>query len=376
MVSTAILSVLFGFAAGVVGMLLIVVYFPSPHPSAYLFGEDLMFGRLVEQAPAQALVPLSVESAARTSVLFFRKHEPGAGPEFGTYVPSSAVGSGMVLTSDGWIISHESVFPESVRLSLGNYLAVADSRHFDIQEAIHDTFTGVVFLKVDESNLPVTSFGSGGTLEAGESVFMFDVEGGPRRFDVISYGDTPASDGGELIQSSERMQKVLRLSGAGDGIPEGSMVVNSRGEAIAIFGGPAAVGSYSVPLGYFSRHIGDVLKEKRFSRPYLGVRYIDLSRLIGIDDFGPRPRGALIADPAGAAPAVQRRSPAYDAGLREGDIILSVNEEEVSSNKAFPDLLAEYEPGTAVILKIRDSLGRRGGIDLEYPIEVTLGTVP
>lgn len=375
MISTAILSVLFGFAAGVVGMLLVVVYFPSPYPSAYLY-EDLMLDRLVKQAPIQALVPLSVESAARTSVLFFRKHGPGTGPESGTYVPSSAVGSGMVLTSDGWIISHESVFSESALSSLGGYLAIADSRHFDIQEAIHDTFTGIVFLKVDESNLPVTSFGSGGGLEAGESVFMFDVEGGPRRFDVISYGDIPVSDGGELVQSSERMQKVLRLSGIGDGIPEGSMVVNSRGEVIAIFGGPAAVGYYSVPLGHFSRHIGDVLKEKRFSRPYLGVHYIDLSRLIGIDDFGPRPRGALVADPAGVAPAVQRRSPAYDAGLREGDIILSVNEEDISSNKAFSDLLAEYEPGTAVILKIRDSLGRRGGIDLEYPIEVTLGTVP
>jgi S1-C subfamily serine protease len=276
-----------------------------------------------------------------------------------------------VLTSDGWLLSTDAVFTNAVRASLASYRVVVNLTAYPVTDVIVDPYSGVAFLKIDATNLPVTSYSDGADLQAGSQVFAFDVAGGPRSLDVIGYGARPEAAAGDLVRSSERIQRMVRLSGTDGAILSGSMVVDASGEAVAVFVDDDASGSTAVPFAAFSEQIGAVLRDRKAHRPYLGVRYVDTSRVRGVTGF--RNETLLAASPDGR-PAVQRRSPADDAGLRAGDRIVTVNGEQLGVQTALADLIADYAPGTVVRIGAWRPAASGGGADLD--VLVTLGEVP
>lgn len=361
-VSTVIVSVFFGLAAGVTGMLVVIAYVVP----ASMFGGGatmLVGGPVTDKRVDEAPLPAAV-AAERSAAVFFPEKSGVTGPLADAYVPSEAVGAGAVLTSDGWIMSHASavVRPKGAK----PLVALVGTKAYAVADVIRDPYSDVVFMKVEASNLPVTAFGEGRALQPGESAFSFDASGGLRRLGVVAYDDAPAADLAGLVRSSERMQKVLRLSGAGSVLP-GAMVLNREGEVVGILDGKSGDDAVAVPLEAVSRMIGGVLRDKRVARPYLGLRYVDLSRLASGSSSLPR-RGALTsATFDGKTAAVDRRGPADVAGIAAGDIITAVGGQEVSAKSPLADLLAEYAPGTSVTL----TYVRGGG---ERTVDVLLGT--
>lgn len=341
-IEVLILSTIFGFGAGAVGMLVVAGYLlPEPYFSSSVF----QVSRSVGGTTLGSEQVVDGESAVRAAVLIFTAKPESDDPLKSAYLPSDALAAGVVLTSDGWILSHG----DAAAKSAGKGVAVVGGRAYGIGESIADPFTGIVFLKVEGANLPVTAFGDESTMAPGSPVFSFDVAGGLRRIDVIAIAEQPPKTVDDLLRSSERMEKTIRLSDASD-VRGGAMVINRSGELVGIFAGKAVVGSTAVPLSAFSRQIGAVLRGKGVIRPYLGVRYVDLSHLMD----GAVRRGALIsASTDGKIAAVAKKSPAEAAGLRSGDVITAVNGEEVTGNRALADLLAEYEPGSAVSFTVQ-----------------------
>lgn len=364
-VSTVIVSVFFGLAAGVTGMLVVVAY--AVPASMFGGGATMLVGggpvtdKRVDEAPLPAAV-----AAERSAVVFFPAKSGVAGPLADAYVTSEAVGAGAVLTSDGWLMSHASavVRPKGAK----PLVALVGTKAYPVADVIRDPYSDAVFMKVDASNLPVTAFGEGRALQPGESAFSFDAAGGLRRLGVIAYDDAPAADLAGLVRSSERMQKVVRLSGAG-GVLAGAMVLNREGEVVGILDGKSGDDAVAVPLEAVSRMIGGVLRDKRVARPYLGLRFVDLSRLASGTSSLPR-RGAFVsATLDGKIAAVDRRGPADVAGIAAGDIVTAVGGQEVSAKSPLADLLAEYAPGTTVTVTFL----RGGG---ERTVDVLLGTAP
>lgn len=372
---TVVLGTVFGFAAGAVGTLLVAVYL-LPQPS--LSGTFLPIQRGAGETLPGREASMSVDSTSvgRAAVLLFAADPApisGAAPAElvapdvlrRTYLPGDAIASGIILTSDGWILSYGDAAAKAAGKKTSRLTAVIGGRSYAVDEAITDPFTGVVFLKVKGSNLQVTSFGDGPDLMPGDPVYAYDAAGGLRRLDVIGLDDQPPKTAEELLRSSERTQKILRLADGAD-VPVGSMVLNTKGELVGLFMGRAAIGSVAMPLGTVSGQIGAVLRGKSTVRPLLGVRYVDLSRLIG--GSSAVRRGALLSPSLdGKIPAVAKRSPAEASGLRSGDIITAVNDEEVTANRALSDLIAEYEPGSSVSLTVH----RRGTV---RTVTAVLGT--
>ncbi len=367
LISPLLLSVVFGLAAGGVGTLLVTASLPNPEPM-------LSIVRPVYRIPGASGDTMAPEqaTAANPSALVFRAKD-GASIVERAYVPAQALGSAMLLTSDGWLVSTDAVFTAAVRSALPSYRVVFDHVAYAVTDAVVDPFTGIVFLKIDGRNLPVTAFRGGLDLQAGSAVFGFDVGGSPRKFDVVGYDAVPAASSAELVRSSERLQRLLRLSGSGGAVPSGSVVVDASGEAVAIFLHDDAFGSVAVPFAVFSGQIGSVLRGQKTHRPYLGVKYVDLSRTLGAATVGMRPRGALVTAGTDGSLAVQRRSPADDAGILAGDRILAVNGEELGARTALADLIAEYAPGSVLTLTVR-----RGpdATPTDLAIQVTLGVAP
>jgi len=362
-ISLVFLSVVFGFGAGAVGMLFAAAYL-TPEPQLLNLGGQ-PYARKAAVLPLKDAERIAspVETAARSLVLFYptKAFERGrvAGRE--VFLPADAVGSGMILTSDGWLTTHAGVLTTRGVKSAADLSAVIGTRRYRISETVRDPFTDLLFVKIEAANLPVVSFGTGSDLAPGDPVFVFDAARGPRRNDVIGSADRPLGSLAEAVRSSERMQKVLRLSAAEPVLP-GSMLLDRQGEVVGVFIGADTVGSSAVPFRAFSGAIGGVLKDKTVSRPYLGVNYLDLT-----DNRPGAMKGVLLAASAdGKRPAVVPRSPAAKAGLRDGDVIVAVNDEDVTATNALADLLSEYGAGDTVTLSVE-----RSGAGIKA--EVTLG---
>lgn len=374
-VETVLLSVVFGAAAGVVGMLYVALYL-LPQPEVAGGGFPVMRGAGDSLAGREDAVVVGGEEAARAAVRFFpwRADAAQAGLDGPSLIrrhrlPDDALASGVVLTSDGWLLSYGEAASKVARKAAGSrFSALVAGREFDVLEAVADSYTGVVFLKIDGSNLPVAAISWRGEPLPGELLYAFDAAGGLRRLDVLGMGKAPIGEAGDLLRSSERMQKVLRLTSEPD-LEAGALLMDRSGQLVAIYAGDGGLGATAIPISAFSGQIGSVLRTKSSPRPYLGVRFVDLSMVSDLPEGSPR-RGALVSASAdGKTPAVVRRSPAEEAGLRPGDVITAVDGEEVSAGRSLSDLIAEFDAGSAVTLTVE----RRGTV---RPVEVTLGTAP
>src|SRR5512142_490517 len=308
---TLIVSVLFGAAAGVVGTLVIFAYVgPSIalHGTAFPVQSDAS-RRQTEETPVTALEP-----AGRAAVMLALA-KSGAGLLDRTYVPGDALGAGLVLTSDGWIVAYgDGALAKAKRPQ--DLVAVIGAKAYPVRASVSDRYSGATFLKVDATNLPVTAFGSTDAVAAGDTFYAPDAAGGFHRLFVMAYDVTPSKTEDDLLRSSEHLQREIRTSGGP--LPAGAMALDRKGEIVGIAAGDGPFGTLIVPVESFTGVLGAVLRDKEPTRPYLGVRYLDLSQFAARDYEGPA-RGAMLAGSAdGKLPAVAKKSPAEAAGLRAG----------------------------------------------------------
>ncbi len=341
-IPAVLISALFGLAAGIVGMLLMLAYAPYIIPqSPYVTGGNFI-APLIQQQDGRSAVNFTINDIVSSSALIFDVEDVGE-----IILATKAVGSGSVLTSDGWILTHESVLTDTGRPNGKGLVAVIEGAAYDIEEAVIDSYTGIAFLRVDSSNLPVMKFGQSEDVTVGTILFAFDESRGLRESAVIDIGGLPAADLASAVRSSEKIQQVIRLSGP-SGLMVGAPLLNHLGEVVAFYAGGTAGGFYAIPTYAFYRQIGKVLRDGEVSRPYLGIRFVDLSE--HPDETG-LSRGVKLRANA-YWPAVLRNSPAAASNLREGDIIKSVNGEQVTANNSLPDILIDYDPGETVAMTI------------------------
>jgi serine protease DegQ len=359
-IPTVVISVLFGLSAGAVGMLMMFAYYPVPYFYTPMTGSSVPRIPFAPTESSRVPPDMAVRDLSRPLAFLYKTEDVQS-----IILPAKAVGAGVVLTSDGWVITHESALEATWGTPEKRLVAMVEGETYPISETVTDPYTDVVFMKLSGSNLPVASFGRSSGIEVGEALFAFDAGQGLYIADVIDHDDWPAENEVSAVRSSERVQKVFRLSGA-EGLLPGSVLMDSAGQIVAVYAGEGSLGSIAVPLDSFFALVGDVLKDRTVGRPYLGVRYVDLAEY---PEFGQdQTRGARVTSYGGLS-AVVRRSPAALAGLRDGDIITTVNGESVTSNKSLPSIISEYGPGDMVTLTILRN-------NVETDVDIVLEQVP
>jgi S1-C subfamily serine protease len=354
-----IVSIFFGLASGAVGMLVMLAYFPMPEYTSV----PVASVQHIPFAPTESnRVPsdLAVRDLSRSLVSLYLVEDLQ-----GIVLPADAVGAGGVLTSDGWIITHEDALELTWGTAEKRLVAMVEDKTYPITETVKDPFTGVVFARLSASSLPVASFGRSSEVDVGDALFAFDAAQGLRITDVIDTDDWPAESQASAIRSTEKVQKVFRLVGSSKLLP-GSVLLDSAGLITAVYVGEGKLGGIAVPIDSFYNLVGEVLRDHAVARPYLGARFVDLSEYRGFE-MGLE-RGARLSAYGGYS-AVMRRSPAALAGLRDGDIIVAVNDEAITANKSLPGVISEYGPGDAVTLSILRN-------NVEMDVDIVLEQVP
>jgi serine protease Do len=162
---------------------------------------------------------------------------------------------------------------------------------------------------------------------------------------------------GSRFGQTELLDEVIQTDAAINPGNSGGPLLNISGEVVgvnvAVAQGSENIG-FALPADAVFQVVESVEKEGRIVRPYLGVRYVpigpELSRTGDLSDL-PVDYGALILGGEGES-AVVAGSPAASAGLKEGDIILEVDDQQINENKGLAQVIRLKKVGQSISLLI------------------------
>ncbi|MCC6696724.1 MAG: trypsin-like peptidase domain-containing protein [Candidatus Hydrogenedentes bacterium] len=270
----------------------------------------------------------------------------------------SVVGSGFIISPDGYVVTNEHVAGEStlVRCVLSN------KEEVDAEVIGTDRYTDLALLKLvtDSKDLPSIHFAPPGKVEAGQVVLALGSPHGLARsvsMGIVSVTDRYLGDREEMVSPYNTWIQTDAAINPGN---SGGPLVNLKGDVVGVnarrLGGADNVG-FAIPAAT-AIHVIDQLREKgRVQRSWLGLTVQETTSKT--DD--PNQKGVVIAD-------VDPLSPATDAGVRPGDILLSVNGKPTDARyvEDLPDvrrLMADLPVGSQVKLQIA-----RGNEQIEIPL--------
>jgi serine protease Do len=322
----------------------------------------------VTMSENQTISGFTNKSAA--SVVEIVSRQPGSK----TAVPSLAESrSGMIVTADGLIASFGGKFFEGKDSEYKVFLQ--DGKSFDAKVVVRDSFSDLVLMKMEGvQNLPAIEFIAPEDIKIGMKTAVAGRSGfngeASLRTGITSEWEKISSISGPLA-SSEKLQGVLYLDSSlaspRDDNLVGGATVDFNGNVIGILGEKkedAGTRFFVVPMNHLQYLISQYLEKGRIERANLGVYYISLSEETAFLSGSNLERGALVYSASGQQGlAVISGSPADQAGIKIGDILLSVNGEEINPNQNLSYLISKYKPGDAVTLKIS-----RDGKEMELKV--------
>jgi serine protease Do len=277
-------------------------------------------------------------------------------------------GSGFIISSDGLILTNDHVVGEADKVTV----QLADGREFQAKIIGTDPRSDVAVIKIDGENLPVLPLSQSETLEVGEWVMAIGNPFGLTH--TITVGVVSATGRNRLgiVDYEDFIQTDAAINPGNSGGP----LVNMQGEVVgintAIFsrsGGYMGIG-FAIPISMAEAIKEQLVTRGKVVRGYLGIRIQELTKELA-QSFGlETTQGVLIAE-------VSQGSPAAEAGLQSGDIIVSVNGESMSDVSQLRNTVAMMAPGTEVSVEIvRDGKRREITVELgELPSERTAQTM-
>lgn len=287
------------------------------------------------------------------------KHFFGEGMEDFGDRDSQSLGSGFVVSSDGYILTNYHVVADADEVQV----RFSDRRFYDAKVIGSDKGSDVALLKIDATDLPTVKIGKSSELKVGEWVLAI---GSPFGFDHTVTAGIVSAKGRSL--PSENYVPFIQTDVAINPGNSGGPLFNLDGEVIGInsqiysrTGGFMGL-SFAIPIE-LAMNVADQLREHgRVSRGYLGVLIQDVDHNLA-ESFGmAQPYGALVS-------RVMPDSPAEKAGLKVGDVILAFNGQRLLKSSQLPPLVgATSIEETATLRILRD--GR------EQDVEVGVGRLP
>ena len=256
----------------------------------------------------------------------------------------SALGSGVIITTDGYILTNHHVIDgaEQIKVDLN------DNRTLDAKVVGSDPPSDLAVLKIDASNLPVLALGDSDKVRVGDVVLAI---GNPLGIGQTVTMGIISAKGRQTGMSSGSFEDFLQTDAPINQGNSGGALVSTNSELVGInsqilspSGGSIGIG-FAIPSN-MARTITDTLvKTGKVRRGQLGITVAKLNsesaKELGITET----KGVGVAQ-------VQPGSAADRAGLRKGDVIRSFNGVEMTDPNVFRNLVASTAPGTDVTLTI------------------------
>ena len=264
--------------------------------------------------------------------------------------PLQASGSGVIVSADGYILTNNHVVDAFDRL----HVKLTDQRTFGARVIGRDPTTDVALLKIDAKDLPAASLGDDETLRIGEWVLAI---GNPLGLDfTVTAGIVSAlGRGGSEMQNPSADQYAvtdfIQTDAAINPGNSGGPLVDIRGNVIGINSMIASqTGFYTgygfaIPIDLARRVMEDLIAEGRVRRPVLGVQIAPVTPedavVAGLTHIAGAKVGGFSPGPT---------SPAREAGIEAGDIIVSVEGKAIERVSTLQRVIRMHRPGHVVVI--------------------------
>ena len=290
---------------------------------------------------------------------FFGPGGPGGHPRFdGTRV---SLGSGFILSSDGYILTNNHVIDGADQV----VVRLSDRRELDAKVIGSDAEYDIALLKVNASGLPTVAVGDSTRLKPGQWVVAI---GSPFNFDhsvthgVISY--VGRGFGGSDQQYVPFIQTDVPINRGNSGGPLFNLdgqVVGVNSQIFSNTGSSVGI-SFAIPINIAMTAVDQLKTSGHVARGVIGVQIQEVDRAMAQSLNLPRTGGALVNK-------VTPGSGADKAGLQVQDVILAYNGHDIESSRDLPPLVGATKPGTSAELSVF-----RDGKTIKVP--VTVGELP
>jgi serine protease Do len=295
---------------------------------------------------ASSMLPPGIELPEGSGIdEFFKKFFDGP-PGMPMPRESESLGSGFVLSADGYILTNHHVIKDAEEI----VVRFSDRTEMDAELLGSDERSDVALLKVDATDLNAVKLGDSNDLKVGEWVLAI---GSPFGFDYSATAGIVSALGRSLPSDSyvPFIQTDVAINPGNSGGP----LFNLDGEVVGInsqiysrTGGFMGV-SFAIPIDTVMNVVAQIKSQGYVSRGWLGVVIQDVTRELA-ESFGlNKPKGALVS-------RVVADSPASRAGFKAGDVILEFDGKEVETSSDLPPIVGRTMVGKqANVIVMRDN---------------------
>jgi Do/DeqQ family serine protease len=322
-----------------------------------LLGVDLAPAARAQSAPEQVVVQSFADSVARAApavvniytarVITERRQAAPLDQLFGDYWPSyrqrveRSLGSGVIVDAKGTIVTNQHVIAgaDSIRVQL------ADGRIADAAVVGQDPDTDLAILRLSIDKLPVMPLGRSDTLRVGDIVLAIGNPYGLSQ--TVTQGIVSATGRGQLGLAT--FENFIQTDAAINLGNSGGALIDARGDLVGIntavlnraYGGPEGIG-FAIPVNLVRGVMEQILARGHVVRGWLGFVPQDLSS----------EQAAQLGSTSGGVTVVNIlvKTPAFDAGVRPGDVITALDGQAVRSSQDLVSKLALLKPGSEVEL--------------------------
>ncbi|MBA4743172.1 MAG: Do family serine endopeptidase [Azoarcus sp.] len=284
---------------------------------------------------------------------------PGGGPRQQT----SGLGSGVIVSEDGYILTNNHVVEAADQIQV----ALHDGRKFPARVVGLDPESDLAVLRLDDAeNLPAITFAPQGELHIGDVVLAIGNPFGVGQ--TVTMGIVSALGRSRL--GINTFEDYIQTDAAINPGNSGGALVDAGGNLIGIntaiysrSGGSLGIG-FAIPARLARDVFDQIVANGQVTRGWIGVELQALTPDLG-ESFGlGNVTGALIA-------GVLRGSPAERGGLRPGDVLTSVESRPIDDPRSVLDSIAELRPGQHARLELL-----RGGEPIELSVEIARRPTP
>ncbi|MBQ2959301.1 MAG: trypsin-like peptidase domain-containing protein [Alistipes sp.] len=264
---------------------------------------------------------------------------------------AKAGGSGVIISEDGYIVTNNHVIEGATKLRV----TLPDGRAFDAKTIGTDPATDVALIKIDASGLPTLPFGSSDDLRLGEWVLAI---GYPMELQSTITAGIVSAKARQLGALNNRygIESFIQTDAAVNPGNSGGALVNTRGELVGIntiiktSTGSYVGYSFAVPETIVRKVVVDLKESGVVQRAVLGISFRAIDQQF-IDELGD---DSDIKEIGGIYVAsVSEGGAASEAGLRKGDVILSVDGVAVNDSATFLEQIGKRRPGDEITLELR-----------------------
>lgn len=279
--------------------------------------------------------------------------------------PQVGYGSGVILTSDGYIVTNNHVIEKADEIQV----TLNDNRVFNATLIGADANTDLALIKIDGDEFPVVPMGNSDDLKLGEWVLAV---GNPFNLtSSVTAGVVSAKsrkigiyEGGESIESFIQTDAAINMGNSGGAL------VNVRGELVGINAalesptGTYAGYGFAIPTTIVKKVVADLKEYGAVQRAMLGIEGKDVLAMRQDDrnkdvDFGDAIDGVFVVNVADGGGALA-------AGVKQGDIITAVNGKKVKTMNELQETIVQYRPGDKVtVTLLRDGKEKKFDVELK-----------